>query len=155
MRLYLMQHGEAVPKEVDKERPLTQGGRDTTRRMAVFLAQCPDVHVDSIFHSGKTRALQTAEILYETLRPRGGITEGKELSPTSLPWGWVEQLKTMSQDLVIVGHLPHLRRLTALLICQDENKKCVEFQYSGVCHLTRDESGIWTIRWMVIPPALP
>lgn len=155
MRLYLVQHGEAVPKEVDADRPLTREGGEAVRRVARFLEHCPDVHVDVIFHSGKTRAAQTAQILARTLKPAGGVVEGKELSPTSLPWGWVERLKNMEQDALIVGHLPHLRRLNALLICQDENKPCVAFQYACVCHLTRDESGIWTIRWMLVPSLIP
>jgi phosphohistidine phosphatase len=151
MHLYLMQHGEAVPKEVNADRPLTQRGGEVVKRMARYLEAYPDIHVDVIFHSGKTRAAQTAMILGKVLKPSGDVIEGKELSPTSLPWGWVERLKSQEQDVLIVGHLPHLRRLNALLICQDENKPYVEFQYAAVCHLTRDESGIWTIGWMVIP----
>jgi phosphohistidine phosphatase len=151
MHLYLMQHAEAVPKEVDANRPLTEHGRDTAKRVGHYLSQSHDFHVARVFHSGKTRSYQTAQILAEGIRPARGIQEGKELSGGSLPWGWVERLKDINEDILIVGHLPHLRRLVALLICQDESKKCVEFQFGCVCHLFRDESGLWTIRWMLVP----
>jgi phosphohistidine phosphatase len=151
MQLYLMQHGAAVPKEVDRDRPLTPRGADTVKTVARFLARSPEVNIDVVFHSGKTRAAQTAALVNNEVKPSGGVLEGKELNPSSLPWGWVERLKGMNQDALVVGHLPHLRRLAALLICQDESKPCLEFRNGGVCHLNRDDSGIFTIRWMITP----
>jgi phosphohistidine phosphatase len=151
MHLYLMQHAEAVPKEVDENRSLTERGRDTAKRMSRYLSQSHDLHLARIYHSGKTRSSQTAQIVSESIRPARGIQEGKELNPGSLPWGWVERLQEVNEDIMVVGHLPHLRRLVALLICQDESKKCVDFQQGGVCHLFRDDSGLWTIQWMLVP----
>ncbi len=155
MHLYLVQHGEAQPKEVDPDRSLTQRGARAVEKVALFLAQRSDIFLDVIYHSGKTRALQTAEILAKRLRPVKGMREGKELNPQSLPWGWVERLKVIEENIMIVGHLPHLNRLTALLICQDESKQCVQFYNGGVVHLERDESGIWTIKWILVPDLVP
>jgi len=155
MHLYLVQHGEAQPREVDPDRPLTQKGARKVEKVALFLVQRSDIYLDTIYHSGKTRAFQTAEILAKRLRPVKGMSEGKELNPMSLPWGWVERLKEMEENIMLVGHLPHLKRLTALLICQDESKQCVQFYNGGVIHLERDESGIWTIKWIIIPDLLP
>jgi len=155
MNLYLVQHAKAMPKEEDPDRPLTPSGYASIKKVALFLAQDYDMHIDVIFHSGKTRALQTAEVLAEKLHPTRGMVAEKELNPLSQPWGWVERLADMKEDTMIVGHLPYLRRLTALLICQDESKPCVEFQNGGVLHLTRDESGIWSIKWIIIPQLIP
>ncbi|MEA3276673.1 MAG: histidine phosphatase family protein, partial [Pseudomonadota bacterium] len=68
MRIYLTQHGLAVPKDVDPDRPLNERGREDMRRLADFLDKA-GVHVEQVLHSGKTRAEQTAAILAEALLP--------------------------------------------------------------------------------------
>jgi len=37
VRLYLVQHGEAVPEEVDPTRPLSEAGKLDVERLAWFL----------------------------------------------------------------------------------------------------------------------
>ena len=37
MRIYLTQHGLAVPKDVDPDRPLNEQGREDVRRLAELL----------------------------------------------------------------------------------------------------------------------
>ncbi len=61
MRLYLMQHGKARPKEEDPDRSLSDEGRAEVGRVAGFLAKTDVVRSLPILHSGKTRARQTAE----------------------------------------------------------------------------------------------
>jgi phosphohistidine phosphatase len=151
MHLYLVQHGEAVPEEVDPERPLTLEGRDSVKRMASYIGHHGDMEIDRLYHSGKLRAQETAAIIARELRLEKRMEEGKELNPRSLPWGWVERLADMQENIMIVGHLPHLKRLTALLICQDESKKCVDFKNGGVVCLARNESGIWSLQWIIVP----
>ena len=68
MNIYLVQHGEAVAKEVDPERPLTESGRSDVRRMASFLGAA-GVRVSRIMHSGKVRAKETAELLAAAVAP--------------------------------------------------------------------------------------
>jgi len=63
MRLYLVQHGKAKSKDEDPDRPLTDQGRNDIKKVAVFLAENAGLKVTSIYHSGKTRARQTAEVL--------------------------------------------------------------------------------------------
>jgi phosphohistidine phosphatase len=155
MYLYLVQHGKAVAKETDPERPLSLEGRTAVRKVASHLAKGGGLSPQKIYHSGKLRAEQTATILARELRLRGSIESAKELNPTSLPWGWVERLVDMQENVMIVGHLPHLKRLTALLVCQDESKKCVDFQNGGVVCLFRDESGVWSVQWIIVPDILP
>ena len=155
MNLYLVHHAEAKQKEEDPERSLTDNGIACISRMAFFIARCTDIAVARIIHSGKKRALQTAEILAKELNPEKGIEQGLELNPISQPWSWVESLAQVEEDVMIVGHLPHLRRLIALLLCQDESNQIVEFKNGGVISLVRNESGMWTMRWMLIPQILP
>ena len=155
MYLYLVQHGEAYSKEADPERPLTLEGRADVRKVASHLAAGLGISIQRIYHSGKLRAEQTARIMAQELHQREKVEEAKELNPTSLPWGWVERLVDIQENVMIVGHLPHLKRLTALLVCQDESKKCVDFRNGGVVCLLRDESGIWSLQWIIVPQILP
>ena len=48
MRLYLVRHGAAKPKEADPERPLTEKGVEVARRVATFLKGNGQVSVDEI-----------------------------------------------------------------------------------------------------------
>jgi len=155
MYLYLVQHGEALPKEADPERPLSQEGRAEVKKVASHLAAYSDISVQRIYHSEKLRAEQTAMIIARELHLGKRVEEGKELNPQSLPWGWVERLADIQENVMIVGHLPYLKRLTALLVCQDESKKCVDFTKGGVVCLFRDESGIWSLQWIIVPQILP
>jgi len=51
---------------------------------------------------------------------------------------------------MIVGHLPHLSRLTSLLVMGNPNIRIVEFRYSSVLKLTRTNEG-WVISWFITP----
>src|SRR5688500_9788627 len=62
MRLYLVQHGEAVPEQVDPQRPLSEAGRRDVQAMARLLAGA-GIRPTRIVHSGKRRAQETAELL--------------------------------------------------------------------------------------------
>ena len=62
MRLYLVQHGDAIPERVDPERPLSAKGRRDVEAVARLLASAGTRAV-RVAHSGKLRAQQTAEVL--------------------------------------------------------------------------------------------
>jgi phosphohistidine phosphatase len=155
MDIYLVQHAKAKPAELDPERPLTEEGMVDARRVASFVSRNAGIAAGRIVHSGLLRAQQTAQIFAEYLRPPGGVQQEKELLPNSQPWAWVERLSRMQDDLMIVGHLPHLRRLSSLLLCQDERKNLIDYRNAGVVCLYRDESGIWVVRWLVVPQIVP
>lgn len=154
MYLYLVQHAKAKSKEEDIERSLTENGRAIASHVASKTARIPDLKIEKIIHSGKKRALQTAQIFAEKLNPSKGVEMGKELEPLSTPWGWVERLAEMSENIMLVGHLPHLKRLACLLLCQDESKEVVQFQHCCVLCLEKNDSGIWSLLWMLIPQIL-
>jgi phosphohistidine phosphatase len=80
MALYLIQHGQSLPKDQDPQKGLSKEGVAETERMAQ-LAKNYGVRVSNITHSGKTRARQTAEIFEATLQPSGGIQERSGLNP--------------------------------------------------------------------------
>ncbi|UCH11099.1 MAG: phosphohistidine phosphatase SixA [Fidelibacterota bacterium] len=154
MYLYLVQHAEAQPKEEAPERPLSDKGRAEVSRVAEFIRDQTQVRVTRIIHSGKLRARQTAEILEDYLQTSGGITESDGLAPLDDPTMWVQRLKDTDADIVLVGHLPHLSQLAALLLTGDAEQPVVAFQMGGIVCLGRNEEGAWSLRWMLVPALL-
>lgn len=72
MFLYLVQHAEAKREEEDPSRPLSEKGLEEIKKVALY-AERLNIKVSQIFHSGKRRALQTAEVLAQHLRIERGI----------------------------------------------------------------------------------
>ncbi|MEW5925515.1 MAG: phosphohistidine phosphatase SixA [Candidatus Zixiibacteriota bacterium] len=151
MRLYLMQHGEAKTKEEDPSRPLTDAGINNVRRIALYAAGHLDVKPNQIIHSGATRAEQSAVILKEHLNPPGGIKAMEYLSPMDDPEIWAERVSDYNNDLMLVGHLPNIKRLTSLLLCGNPDNAIVNFQNAGIVCLSREDSGNWAVCWILLP----
>jgi len=151
MKLYLVQHGEAQPEEVDPKRPLTEKGKTDVSRMAKFLKEA-EVKVDTIWHSSKTRAIQTAQIFGEALLPKEGIMEKPGLAPNDPVDQWPKEVTGKEQKLMIVGHLPFLQKLTSMLLTgAPETRPLVDFHPGGVVCLERKESGEWRLIWAITP----
>jgi len=150
MALYLVQHGRSLPKEIDPERGLSDEGRADTERIA-GVARGYGVKVSLIRHSGKKRALQTAEIYGDALLPPGGVEESAGLAPLD-DVGTLAGTIDADGDVMLVGHLPSLERLTSFLITGSAEKPVFTFQNSGIVCLDRDrEKSHWSIRWALMP----
>lgn len=108
------------------------------------------VKVAVVYHSGKKRARQTAEIFAQVLGARAEEKDG--LNPNDDPAIWAERLSTLD-EVMIVGHLPHLSRLASLLVVGNTEVPIVEFRYSGVVALTRTPK--WVVKWLLTPDILP
>jgi phosphohistidine phosphatase len=57
----------------------------------------------------------------------------------------------MPENIMLVGHLPHLGKLASLLLCGDENAGLISFRMGGALCLERDGAGKWSVQWMIIP----
>ena len=150
MYLYFTQHGEAKREEEDPERGLTEKGRADVQKAALF-AQNLKLSVSVIFHSDKTRAIQTARIVADHLKPVKGIYPSGNLAPLDAPEIWAERIAAMNEDVMLVGHLPHLAGLAGLLLCGDKGKMPVDFKMGGIVCLKRFDDGRWALEWMVVP----
>jgi phosphohistidine phosphatase len=150
MFLYLIQHAEAKGKEEDPARDLTEKGRQDIERVARYLRRLK-VQVRQIFQSGKTRAQSTADILATQLQPTAGVSEASGLAPLDAPEIWAERLANLDEDILLVGHLPHLGRLAAMLMSGDKERSVINFQMGGVVRLRRMEAGQWAVDWMFVP----
>ena len=150
MQLYMVQHGEAKPKDEDPDRYLTDKGVQDVKKMAQFIRPL-DLNVRAVWHSNKTRAVQTAEILGAALQREESLIEWDDLSPTDPVNPIIQKLKTQEEDIMIVGHLPFLSKLISMLITGDENKGLVAFRNGAVVCLQGDSEGSWKLAWMMTP----
>jgi phosphohistidine phosphatase len=150
MFLYLVQHAEAKGKEEDPARDLTEKGRQDSERVARYLKGL-QVQVRQIFQSGKTRAQSTAAILAAQVQPTAGVSAAPGLAPLDDPDIWAERLGSLDEDVMLVGHLPHLGRLAGLLLSGDKERSVINFQMGGVVRLRRLDAGRWAVDWLVVP----
>ena len=138
MKLYLIQHGEAVSKEVDPDRPLSQQGKKDVKNIARFLKKS-GIPVNKILHSGKTRARQTA---IDDIGPNDSVED------------FIETIPTLEDDSMIVGHLPFMAKLVTSLTTDFEDPSVVAYQPGSVVCLEQDEHHNWQIQWMIRPDCL-
>ncbi len=144
MQLYFVQHGEALAKDVDPDRPLSDKGRTDIKRLATWLA-AHNVKVAQILHSGKTRARQTAQLLESLLVPGGQIRRGEGLAPNDSPDAFLGSLGDSKKDSLIAGHMPFVARVVSLAIADAPDRQLVEFQPGSVAGIVRDEEGPWRL----------
>jgi phosphohistidine phosphatase len=149
MAVYLVQHGRSQPKEIDPDQGLSPEGTAETGRIARLAADL-GLTIGGMLQSGKTRARQTAEILAAALHPPGGVREAPGLNPLDdvSPWSSLNP----EENLMLVGHLPFMARLAALLVAGSPERPVIAFQNSGIVCLDRAEGGVnWVIRWALVP----
>ncbi len=150
MELYLIQHGEAKSKQEDPERPLTDIGAENIKKTAAFFKQLPK-EIDLIWHSGKKRAEQTAEILDETLGTDIQVEICEGLGPNDDISIIIEKIETAEQDsIALVGHLPHLSRLSSELLTGNQEMEIIRFKNAGIVCLL-GELQDWELEWMITP----
>ncbi len=153
MRLYLVQHAKALSKEVDPERPLTSAGWKETKSMALFISEYIKLIVTKIYHSKATRSIDTAEILEEYLAPANGIEQLEFLNPNDPIEPFLNKLKTIHNNVMIVGHLPYLNKLSNFLLDLPPETESVKFCNSGLISLEKTEEK-WTLSWKISPEDL-
>jgi phosphohistidine phosphatase len=153
MRLYLVQHGEAVAKGVDPGRPLSANGVADVERLAAFLSRA-GVRVERVMHSGKRRALQTAECLAAAIAPQVAPEENGLLGPADNPAAFDWQSESWEGDALVVGHLPFMERLVAHLVLDDDRRAITRFAPGTVVCLQRGDDGRWQVLWMLRPELL-
>jgi len=80
MRVYLVRHGDAKPKQEDPDRHLSDTGFAQVRAMADFLRPL-GLKVGAIWHSTKVRAGETAACLAAGVQADDGCVERDDLAP--------------------------------------------------------------------------
>lgn len=154
MKLYLVQHGLALPKTEDPDRPLTEAGIRETEQIARFLREKQNPAPTRIIHSGKLRALQTAEIIAGNGSPSAALEAGDLLLPNDDFTPWQKRIAAETEDLMLVGHLPHLGWLANALMTGYADMNCIRFVNSGVVCLERRDQKHFTLLWSLTPSML-
>jgi len=150
MAIYLVQHGKSLSKEQDPEKGISETGVRETERIAEVAAGYK-VDVKRIIHSGKKRALQTAEIFGRHLAPVEGVEKGEGLKALDDVTVWSPKLEP-GAGLMLVGHLPFMEKLTGLMTTGSVDIIPFKFQNSGIICLDRDsDREKWLIKWSLMP----
>ena len=150
MYLYLVQHAAARSKEEDPSRGLSEKGIEDIKKVATF-TKGMKIEVHKIFHSGKMRALQTAQVMEDHIKMDTGIDETDGLAPMDEPEIWFSRLAEINENTMLVGHLPHLGKLSMLLICGNREKDIIDFEMGCIVCLKRSVDGNWTVDWIIKP----
>ena len=146
MAMYFVQHGLALPEQVDPNRPLSADGRREVESIAAHLRKA-GVAVKKVCHSGKTRAKETAQIFAEHLGD-GNIYEVPGMNPNDNVIEFAAGLK--GDNTMYVGHLPHLGKLVSYLVAGDDQAGAVKFVNGGVVCVEKDSSG-YHMEWYLKP----
>ncbi len=151
MKLYLIQHGEAKPEEEDPERSLTARGEKEVLAVAK-MAEGLRIMPSKIYHSGKLRAKQTAEIIATVLKiPDSLVQPVQGLNPNDDIYAWAERISKEKEDLMLVAHLPFLEKLASFLLCGDERARDVMFRYGAIVCFEQKEEKAWAVSRILTP----
>lgn len=154
MKLYLVQHGDAVSKQVDPDRPLNEQGIRDIERLASYLSKW-GVRVPSVVHSGKARAQQTAQRLAAVLAIAEPVKAQSDLSPKDSPAAMIARLAGRTEDLLVVSHMPYLGKLATRLLTGSEDRALLAFVPGTLVAMQRSDEGKWSVIGMLRPDQIP
>ncbi len=149
MKLYLVQHGEALEKEVDPDRPLSNVGHAEVGQLAASLKG--HMTISRSVHSGKTRARQTAEIFTSIIADDLPVEAISGIKPNDSVSTFANQLMEWNENLLVVGHLPFLSKLVSLLVAGDSGHEIVSYTPGTIVCLELVDDSHWQVQWMVRP----
>jgi len=156
MKLYLMQHGEALPKEIDPDEPLSPAGIVAVEKTAKAAGKI-GVRADRIITSDKHRARQTAEIMAPAVgSEREAIEVSSLVKAMTPPRETVEYLARYSDcgAILVAGHMPSLGAVAGFLL-SDGGSPTIQFDRSGICCLEVDTLPTRAARLLwYLPPQL-
>jgi phosphohistidine phosphatase len=153
MKLYLVQHGTSVSKDVDPGRSLSSQGEQGVRQVAEAL-RSSGMTVDRILHSSKMRAHQTAEILGEALLISGETEVIDGINPKDSIQDFSLKVHKFNQDTMVVGHLPFMAKMVSYLVTGNEDAAIVDYKFGSVVCLQQNAEEHWQIQWMLRPDTL-
>lgn len=151
MYLYILQHGDAVAKNVDPERPLSEQGRRDIRILAMHMKNM-DVHLGRIFHSGKLRAEQSAGLVAEALSAEIEPVQADGLNPNDDPTVIVGDIDQMDENILIASHMPFVSRLCSTLLTGGTDAEFASMPGTLFCLERVDDQ--WRLAYMLRPDFL-
>jgi phosphohistidine phosphatase len=149
--LYVLQHGEAVPKEIQPDRPLSEQGIRDVRILARHM-QNMGVQLQNVFHSGKLRAQQSARLITETLSPEIQPVQTEGLNPNDDPSVIIGDFEQMNENILIVSHMPFVSRLCSTLLTGTTEAEFASVPGTLFCLEKADDK--WRLAYMLTPDFL-
>ena len=153
MLLYLFRHGKAARQDPNGPRALTSEGQEEAAKVAKYFKK-KGLKIQTLWHSPKTRAKQTAEIFLETVGKNGTkVTEKKDLKPEGDAGEIFDEINSEKTDsLMLVTHLPFVAELAGLL-AYDSPEAQIAFPTGGVAAFERKGNN-WKWLWSLDPSTL-
>jgi phosphohistidine phosphatase len=151
-KIYLARHAQAKSEEEDPERPLNDTGREQAEKVAGYL-KTRGIAMEAIWHSGKARARQTAEILASSVQGNNPPVAREGLSPNDPVERVADEIESIPGPVMIVGHLPFIGRLARHLTVGG-GPLAPDFEESAVACLRRDDKRRWRLDWLVSPGSI-
>ncbi len=152
MKLYLVQHGDALSKDIDPDRPLSNVGHAEVGQLAELLAG--HMSISRVLHSGKTRAKQTAEIFTAIIAGEFPVEAISGIDPMDSVEDFAIQVKRWNEDILVVGHLPFMDKLVSLLVSGSADKGVVSYTPGSIVFLESVDDGHFQVQWMIRPELL-
>jgi phosphohistidine phosphatase len=143
--IYLVHHADALDSDVDAQRPLSTEGRAHAARLARDVA-AHGVRPHVIWHSGKLRARQTADVFRSACNPSAELSAIRGLQPTD-PAEWIrDHVSGEEREVMLVGHFPSLPRILHTLVTGTDDGGAADFPLHGAVALELD-GALWVVRW--------
>lgn len=159
MLLLLVRHAQAGERDPsrwpdDRERPITDEGREVQRAMSKLLRRA-GLRPDAVLTSPWTRARQTAEVLVEAMKldlapvSCDALAAAPDLTAIARCVGERRDGETVA----LVGHEPWIGELASSLLGGTTTRVHVDVPKSGVMGLEADavSPGAATLRWFWRP----
>ena len=142
MKIYLVRHGKALPPEIDPEKGLSPEGKTEAEKIARHLAE-KSFPIETIYHSEKLRAKQTAEIFKECIAPHAPLVLLHQMNPNDPIDEVIAHIEASDGDCMFVGHLPFMNA-----VCTHLKVGEVRFD-AATCACLETENGKWKLAWVV------
>ncbi|VVC77059.1 Phosphohistidine phosphatase SixA [Aquicella siphonis] len=150
MKLYLMRHGDYLMDTNQRMDVLSDAGKREVMNIANFLIPS-QLRVSNILHSGKFRAQQTAELISQGIQSDQLPQAHAGLKPEDDVIAFANEISQWSDDVLVVGHLPFMGRLTGKLLTGNENREVIHFDPGTLVCLEQYDTDRWMVDWVLCP----
>jgi phosphohistidine phosphatase len=153
MFVYLLRHGIAAQTSPDGPRALTEKGQAEVALVAEHFKK-KGLKVTQVWHSPKTRAIQTAQVFLKVVGEKGiPVEEKKQLKPEGDDQEILEEINQLKEgSLLLVTHMPFVAGLASLL-AEDSPNAQFAFPTAGLAAFERKNQR-WKWLWSWDPSEL-
>ena len=158
MYLHLLRHAEAAVFHPDPDRPLTAKGQSDSEALGRLLARQGRSLPATIWCSPYLRARQTADAVLRGFGEEANAFEVRDgLTPYDDPADLLGELAELEEDLLIVGHNPHMAVLAGYLLgglagnVSVRYRKATLMRFERIKRYSNEQAPAWVLNWMLTP----